>query len=386
MAEIDVLMVTETFPPDCGGGGWSTYNLAKALNDTEEVDVDVLAVNQDEVKQEGVEVEQIEVKRFPNELAYYQIYRAIQERRDDYDIIQGQHSLTIPPLGLVDDKPTVGVIRDYWPVCYQTTLRDNWGNNHLECGLKCAVSTIQDFHVFSPYKFSNHYLRKKLTGKVDFLATKSDFVTERLDEGGVKNAETVRDFVPKDFYKSVEPKGEEDIIFFGKLIPNKGPQLLLDAIPEVLNSFPDQEFTIFGLETEFGEKLKQRIVEEDLEEKVNFLGKIPFGEVKQRVKGAKATVHPSLWHEPLSRVCIESMSLGTPVISTPTGGSPEIVKEDQTGLLFEDRDELVESLKKIQEEDRQERYSKNAEKEVKTNYNKGKIVDRWKEKYSKLIE
>jgi len=296
--------------------------LAKALNETEEVDVKVLAVNQEEVKQD-VPIEKVSVRRFPNELAYHQVKNQVEKRMEEYDVIQGQHSLTIPPLGLIEDKPTVGVIRDYWPICYQTTLRDNYGNNHLKCGWKCKLSTIQDFHILSPYKFFNHHLRQRITKKVDMLAPRSKFVEERLQEHGFKNTEVMYNFVPEGFDENVEPKGEGDILYVGKLEEQKGPQLLVDAIPEILEEESDQKFVFLG-DGPMKEDLQKRVNDTGARQKVKFRGHVPMDEVKSRMKGAKTVVSPSLWHEPLSRVIIEAQALGTPVVTTERGGNKEI--------------------------------------------------------------
>jgi glycosyltransferase involved in cell wall biosynthesis len=48
-------------------------------------------------------------------------------------------------------------------------------------------------------------------------------------------------------------------------------------------------------------------------------------------------VVPSIWHEPLGRVVLEAYAFGVPVIATCLGGTPEIVDDGETGLLFDPR-------------------------------------------------
>jgi glycosyltransferase involved in cell wall biosynthesis len=50
--------------------------------------------------------------------------------------------------------------------------------------------------------------------------------------------------------------------------------------------------------------------------------------------GARALVFPSEWYEPFGRVAIESFAKGTPVITSRLAGMAEIVREGETGLLF----------------------------------------------------
>lgn len=64
---------------------------------------------------------------------------------------------------------------------------------------------------------------------------------------------------------------------------------------------------------------------------------------------ADLLVVPSLWEEPLPRVCHEAMAHGVPIIASRTGGLPEIVQDGETGFLFDvgDRDDLERVLRRF---------------------------------------
>ena len=47
-------------------------------------------------------------------------------------------------------------------------------------------------------------------------------------------------------------------------------------------------------------------------------------------------VVPSLWEEPLGWVVLEALSHGTPVIVTPHGGMPEVVRDGIDGIVLPD--------------------------------------------------
>lgn len=318
-----VLMVTELFPPHAAGGGWSTYYLAKALHQEPGIDLDVLVVNQDEVKTD-VPVENISVRRFPNEVAYYQLYQELKERAPEYDIIQGQHSLTVPPLAFIKDTPTIGVIRDHWPICYRTFLRDLWGNNHKTCGINCLASTALDFTWKFPYKVWNHHYRAHLTKKVDLLAARSNFVEDRLNEHGFTKTETVYNFVPPKFTENVEPKGDGDILYVGRISEEKGPQLLVEALPDILDEFPEKHVTFLG-DGPLREQLENNVDEMGLSDNISFLGHVSSEEVASRMKGASVVVFTTLLYEALGRVVIEAQALGTPVVTTGMGGNSEVL-------------------------------------------------------------
>ena len=67
---------------------------------------------------------------------------------------------------------------------------------------------------------------------------------------------------------------------------------------------------------------------------IEFLGKVSARELSHLIQKAKFVVVPSKWHENNSLSILESLSLGTPVISSDYGGSPEMVINYKTGFIF----------------------------------------------------
>jgi glycosyltransferase involved in cell wall biosynthesis len=65
---------------------------------------------------------------------------------------------------------------------------------------------------------------------------------------------------------------------------------------------------------------------------IRFLGRIAPNEFFPLVD---VLVVPSLWHEPLGRVVLEAYAWGRPVIVSNRGGLPEIVREGETGFVFD---------------------------------------------------
>ncbi len=54
-------------------------------------------------------------------------------------------------------------------------------------------------------------------------------------------------------------------------------------------------------------------------------------------------------HEGLSRVAIEAMSAALPVIGKNSGGTPEIIVHEETGLLYETDEELLSGMRRMVE-------------------------------------
>jgi glycosyltransferase involved in cell wall biosynthesis len=70
-------------------------------------------------------------------------------------------------------------------------------------------------------------------------------------------------------------------------------------------------------------------------------------EVLRVMARATVLVFPSLWPEPLSRVLLEGLALGTPIAAMDTGGTPEILTDGESGLLVDDVEALGEAVARL---------------------------------------
>ncbi|MDP9936006.1 glycosyltransferase involved in cell wall biosynthesis [Paenarthrobacter nicotinovorans] len=77
------------------------------------------------------------------------------------------------------------------------------------------------------------------------------------------------------------------------------------------------------------------VVEPALGPQEEFLGELSDPEKYELMGGAIALINPIQWPEPFGLVMIESLATGTPVVATPMGAAPEIVKHGVTGFLGE---------------------------------------------------
>lgn len=130
-----------------------------------------------------------------------------------------------------------------------------------------------------------------------------------------------------------------DIFCIGDLHPGKGVDLLIKAVPIIVNPIPYFHLAIAG-EGRQENELRNLVKKLRLEEYVKFLGFISEEEKFQCYKACKFTVVPSRWD--FSPITIyEAMACGKPVIAS-TQTNSEILKDGETGLLFES--ENVEDL------------------------------------------
>lgn len=140
----------------------------------------------------------------------------------------------------------------------------------------------------------------------------------------VPNGVDVETFVP-----SSDPSTGQDILFVGRLVRNKGPQCLIEALPSVLESHPDASLRIVGTGP-CRETLGDRVTELGLEDRVDFLGFVDS--VAQEMRAADIFCRPSL-SEGMPLTLLEAMASGLPSVVTAVGGVPDVVTNRENGLL-----------------------------------------------------
>jgi glycosyltransferase involved in cell wall biosynthesis len=154
-----------------------------------------------------------------------------------------------------------------------------------------------------------------------------------------------------------DPARSQTVLFVGRLCPEKGVHLLLEAMKSM--PAPGTLSLVGPLDVaprEFVDPLSADALFEDLRgfyrhpqgfrdlllREAGALGAraILHGKVFNRDIGAHYAqagvfVFPSLWHEPFGIPVIEAMAAGLPVVATRGGALPEIVVEGETGFLVE---------------------------------------------------
>lgn len=120
------------------------------------------------------------------------------------------------------------------------------------------------------------------------------------------------------------------IFYVGRLVREKGVQVMLEAAPAILDRFPQARFVIAG-KGPYEEYLKTRSGELGLADKVHFTGYIDEATKHELYRNAAVSVFPSLY-EPFGIVALEAMVMGTPLIVSSCGGLDEIVDHEKEAL------------------------------------------------------
>jgi glycosyltransferase involved in cell wall biosynthesis len=121
------------------------------------------------------------------------------------------------------------------------------------------------------------------------------------------------------------------LVSVGRLHPQKGQLLLVDAFAEAIARGVDAELVLVG-DGELRPQLEALIAERGLGSRVRITGWLDGEHVQRELLAARALVLPS-FAEGLPTVIMEAFALGRPVLSTYIAGIPELVQAGENGWL-----------------------------------------------------
>jgi glycosyltransferase involved in cell wall biosynthesis len=129
------------------------------------------------------------------------------------------------------------------------------------------------------------------------------------------------------------------ILYIGTIIRKKGVLELAEIFNKIIEKNPATQLILIGGDSsdiKTGEastyKLMIQIFSEEAKKHVNYLGKIPYQEVKEHIKRAHVCAYPS-FAETLGMVTIESMAMQKAVVNTSIGWAKELIDDGVNGYL-----------------------------------------------------
>ena len=123
---------------------------------------------------------------------------------------------------------------------------------------------------------------------------------------------------------------DQILLYIGRLVPEKGLDLLIQAFSLLKVERPRSRLLIVG-DGDYREKIRDEVRRRNLCG-VTFLGPISHAMLPELINCSNALVLPSLF-EGFPTVILESLACGTPVVSTAVGDAPRVIKDGATGFL-----------------------------------------------------
>lgn len=151
-----------------------------------------------------------------------------------------------------------------------------------------------------------------------------------------------------DIFKPAPEKRPQDklIITTGatRVTHRKGLNYLIEAVAKLAPRYPKIEARIMG-DGNAKTELEEQVRNLKIENKVELIGRIPREEIMPYYEEASVFVMAS-FNEGMSNAMLEALATGLPIISTPTGGAEELVKDGVNGYLikYKDSDDIGKKL------------------------------------------
>jgi len=370
-----ILIATDAFPPRSGGSGWSTYELARGLRASGHTIVLVQTYSERDPVPQGYD--EFSVEAFPafapqipfvrnyfrNEHLYPRLGAHLEGiiRRERIDVIHAQHVMTGPPAVMaarLAGIPSICTVRDYWPLSY-------WGDWISEP--QSAQSTTSTAAIIQSLRARTgaawplalpavRYMQSNLKNKqtaiaaADVIVAVSDYVASVLRERVPELADTRIETIPNGVdiarvtaavSRSTSPMAEPYALFVGKLARNKGVASLVDVANKANLQMP---LVVIG------DGPERAAIEQGAAAarcNVTLLGWLDRADVFKWLAHAALLIFPSTWPEPLSRVLIEASALSVPIAAMNTGGTPDIISDEETGLLADSVADLAADVARL---------------------------------------
>jgi glycosyltransferase involved in cell wall biosynthesis len=379
-----LLLPTDSFPPVCGGSGWSTYTLARGLRERGH-EVTVVqprprtpggsrqrTYDGFDVIEFGVAAPDVPFVRnvFKNERLYAALARFLVGliERGRYDVVHGQHVMTcVPSIDAARRAgiPSVCTVRDYWPVCYWADLihtGDAEGGLCPGCTTGMMSQCIRPragrlwplAAPMIPYMRSNLARKRRGLAAADAVIAVSSTIAADLRARAPELAATRMEVIPNPVdvaglraraQSAPRPLAGPYALYLGKLAPNKGTSRLADVVEGARLDWP---LVIVGDGPERA-LLEARAARSSAD--IRFTGWVDQDAAAAWLAHASLLVFPSRGPESLSRVLIEASALGVPIAAMATGGTADIVVHEQTGLLSRSAEALAGDVRRLRSDD-----------------------------------
>jgi glycosyltransferase involved in cell wall biosynthesis len=214
-----------------------------------------------------------------------------------------------------------------------------------------SVRTAWPLRIFDKVLTVSEYLKNDVMAKGGIKSSKIQILTPALDTNSFKPTLT------SDQAKNrLGLEGRKIALFAGRKCPEKGPQLLIESLPSLVQEFPNLTAVIIGPDYYFGSDLntytrylRSKANKLNVESHVIFKGYVSDSLLKLYYNSADVFVFPSIWQEPFGLSLVEALAFEKPAVATNVGGVPEIIKNGYNGLLVPPNDphELANGLRQL---------------------------------------
>lgn len=245
--------------------------------------------------------------------------------QQNYDLIVSHFAFyTFPLLNLLGDRPLVTHFHGPWAL--ESTVEASQG----------VAVKAKKFLEKSVYRRSQQFIVLSQTFR-DILHQEYQVPLEQINiiPGGVDLERFNIQVSPADARSKLGWSTTRPIIFcIRRLARRMGLENLVTAMAEVCTKYPEVLLYIAG-KGELASSLQTQITELELDDNIKLLGYVSDADLPLCYRGANFSVVPTVALEGFGLIVVESLAAGTPVLGTPIGGIPEILRPFSEDLVFE---------------------------------------------------
>ncbi len=161
----------------------------------------------------------------------------------------------------------------------------------------------------------------------------------------LRYAATIHHGIPVDDFP-FDPAGSDDLLFFGRIHPDKGPREAIAAARAA-----GRRLDMYGIVQDQGYHAREVAPGVD-GDTVRYHGAVGGDARLRALGGARALLHLIAFDEPFGLSVVEALACGTPVIATRRGSMPELIDDGVTGFLVDTPEQAVAAIARAGEIDR----------------------------------
>jgi len=199
---------------------------------------------------------------------------------------------------------------------------------------------------------------RRIGNECDVVTYITEYTRERIEGAFGPNA-TLRQLTPGVDVEMFQPgvdgseirerhglTGRPVVVCVSRLVPRKGQDALIRAMPAIRRQIPDAALLLVG-QGPYEADLRKLADEHGVGGDVVFTGGVSFAELARYYAAGDVFAMPcrtrrgGLDVEGLGMVFLEASALGLPVVAGDSGGAPEAVREGETGFVVDGRDESM---------------------------------------------
>jgi glycosyltransferase involved in cell wall biosynthesis len=271
----------------------------------------------------------------------------------------------------------VGLKRDFHIPMITTIHATEMGRNrgNLYGGMQQAIHQTEWWLTYEAWRIiaCSHYMAWEVQSYFGSPAEKIDVIPNGVDP---RRFDALKGLDLASFRLGFARPDQPIVYYVGRMVPEKGLSVLIDAAPQILADWPDVKFVLAG-GGGYANDLRAKAYDLGVADNIMFTGRIP-DEVRDGLfKVADCAVFPSLY-EPFGIVALEAMAAGTPVVVSEAGGLSEVVDLHETGITVHPNDPgslawgILHTLKNPQWSRQR---AENANRVVREQYNWARIAD-----------